>query len=326
MGKGQRSRKVELIQLLRDRPNLTAQQIGNALGIHYRSVYRVVDNCVSDGYFIVHEDSKFRLSNEDRDKSIFDFSLTAMQAHDLITAAESVRTLTPHAKEAVEEIRHYLKNGNLERTSAVYYHSYDEVDAPIYRSVIAASQKRHALHLTYQPAQEGKEASRHTFDPFQIVFWNGHYYVVGRSRAYADKPNKGVMNLRLDRISEAKVALEEKEDNEPPAALTFTDPEFDAQAYVEQYFGTFGGVGEPEPIVLHFAAHNARAAAEVQRHPSRSLEPQPDGSLIYRIEVSVSPEIIWWVASWAGVEVLEPEHLREKVRAHCLEIARLNVT
>lgn len=76
--------------------------------------------------------------------------------------------------------------------------------------------------------------------------------------------------------------------------------------------------------MLHFQAHNAKSAAEVQRRPSREISPQDDGSLIYKLTVPISEELVWWVASWKGLRVIAPEHPREKVRKHCLELAYLN--
>jgi predicted DNA-binding transcriptional regulator YafY len=322
MGRG--DNKLELIKLLREQPGLTAAQIGERLGIHYRSVYRVVENCLQIGYSIVHENGCFHLRSKDRDHARIEFTLTGQQAHDLVAAAKSVRVLTPHAQEALETIRDHLVGSNLERESAVYYHSYDRIDPSIYRALVSATQSRQALDLVYLPAREGRDSTEHVFDPYKIIFWNGHYYLVGCSRAYSHKPSGGVMHLRLDRIGEARVAMRTPEGKSYKEPLTFPKPDFDPQAYVEQSFGPFGGQGEPVDIALRFPSESAKAAAEVQRHPSRVLEWQTDGSLIYRLSVPTSQEIVWWIASWVGARVLEPESLREQVRAHALEVARAN--
>lgn len=328
MSRGKPNSKVELIKLLRERPNLSAQEIADALGIHYRSVYRVIDTCMEDGYAIIHENKRFRLRNRDRDQAIIDFSLTGQQAHDLIVAAGSIKTLTPHAEEALSEISKHLVGSNLDQEAAVYYHSYDAIDTAIYRTIIAGIRTCKTLALTYLPTREGRDATQHLFEPYKVIFWNGHYYVVGRSRAYAHKPSGGVMHLRLDRIGEVGIATEAKTASESGAAyqqsLTFPKVAFDAREYVERVFGTFGGKREPVDIALHFPKSVAKAAAEVDRHPSKRLEWLSDGSLIYRLTVPLSQEIIWWAASWAGVRVLEPLELREQVHHHALEIARIN--
>ena len=324
----QDNNKVRLVKLLRDKPNLSAKEIGSELEINWRSVYRIVDRCVEDGYFIVHENDKFRLSSRDRDEALYDFTLTGMQAHDLVAAAENIGVLTPHALEALQEIRENLKTSSLEKGSEVYYHSYDEISPDTYTTLVSAIRSHKALRLIYLPAREGREATEHVFNPYKIIFWNGHYYLTGCSRAYAHKPSGGVMHLRLDRIGECKVATEtrtaKQSGEEYEQSLTFTKVNFDARDYVERVFGTFGGKQAPVDIALHFPPQVAKAAAEVERHPSKTLEWLDDGSVIYRITVPLNPEIVWWVASWSGVRVLEPAELREQVYQHALEVAKAN--
>lgn len=315
---------IRLIQRLEGGTALSAQELANYLGISRTSVYRVIQRCENRGYNIVREHGRFRLASRDRDAGCFEFSLSAQQAHDLVAAVESVLRLTPYAAEALEVLRKTLIGSKLVRPSAVYYHSYDEIDPGVYQRVVAAIEQRKVLELTYKPTNVKRSLSQHTFEPYRIIFWNGHYYLVGRSRTFSHKPGGGLMHLRLDRILEAKVALAWREGQKVPDTLTFPEPDFDPQAYVERSFGTFGGDGEPEEVVLHFPAHNAKAAAEVQRHPSRELLPQDDGSLIYKLTVPVTEELVWWAASWKGLRVLAPDHLREKVRRHCLELAYLN--
>lgn len=328
MSLGKPSTKIELIKLLRESPNLSAQQIALALGMHYRSVYRVIETCIEDGYSIIHENKRFRLRNQDRDQVIIDFSLTAQQAHDLVVASKGIKTLTPHAEEALEQIKVHLAGSNLDQEAGVYYHSYDKIDAEIYRIALSGIRHRKALNITYEPKREGVEAKKHIFDPYKVIFWNGHYYLVGCSRAYAHKPSKGIMHLRLDRISKINIAIEVKTSketgNEYQQSLTFSKSNFVPKAYVEGVFGTFGGKQEAVNISVYFPAKVAQAAADVDRHPSKKLEWQADGSLLYHLTVPLSPEIVWWVSSWSGAQVIQPLELREQVYTHALEIARLN--
>ena len=256
MSKGKPSKKIALLKLLRERPNLSAQQIADRLEINYRSVYRIIDNCVEDGYAIVHENKKFRLRNKDRDQAVIDFSLTGQQAHDLLVASKGIKTLTPYAEEALTQIRQHLDGSNLDQEPGVYYHSYDEIDPGVYTTLVSAIRSQKSLELTYLPAREGREATKHIFDPYKIIFWNGHYYLVGSSRAYAHKPSKGMMHLRLDRIGKIKIATETKISKEAREeyrqSLSFANPTFDPREYVESVFGTFGGKHEPVAIALHF--------------------------------------------------------------------------
>jgi predicted DNA-binding transcriptional regulator YafY len=60
---------------------------------------------------------------------------------------------------------------------------------------------------------------------------------------------------------------------------------------------------------------SASRVAEKHWHPSQTLEPQPDGSLIVRFQVTDLREIKGWVLSWGkDCEALEPEEFRTAMR------------
>jgi predicted DNA-binding transcriptional regulator YafY len=69
-------------------------------------------------------------------------------------------------------------------------------------------------------------------------------------------------------------------------------------------------------VVLRFDQAIAARVQEAAWHPSQRVEPQPDGSLIWRGRVSGTIEIRLWILSWgAQVEVLQPADLRADVAA-----------
>ena len=60
-------------------------------------------------------------------------------------------------------------------------------------------------------------------------------------------------------------------------------------------------------VVLRFDPAIAARVQEATWHPSQRVEPEPDGSLIWRGRVSGTIEIRLWILSWGQqVEVLEP--------------------
>jgi proteasome accessory factor B len=73
---------------------------------------------------------------------------------------------------------------------------------------------------------------------------------------------------------------------------------------------------EPVAVVIRFSPAVAKRAAETRWHPSQELEPQPDGSLLWRGLVSGMREIRIWILGWgADAEVLEPAELRAEIAA-----------
>ena len=73
---------------------------------------------------------------------------------------------------------------------------------------------------------------------------------------------------------------------------------------------------DPVDVVIRFSTSVAKRAAETRWHPSQELEPQPDGTLIWRARVAGMREIRIWILGWgADAEVLQPAELREAVAA-----------
>jgi predicted DNA-binding transcriptional regulator YafY len=73
---------------------------------------------------------------------------------------------------------------------------------------------------------------------------------------------------------------------------------------------------EPVDVVVRFSVAVAKRVAETRWHPSQVLEPQPDGTLIWRGRVAGTREIRIWILGWgADAEVLEPAELRAELAA-----------
>jgi predicted DNA-binding transcriptional regulator YafY len=75
-------------------------------------------------------------------------------------------------------------------------------------------------------------------------------------------------------------------------------------------------IGDQEPIdvVLRFRPSVAARVAETRWHRSQAIEPQRDGSLIWRATVAGPLEIGIWILGWGDeVEVLEPPDLRARI-------------
>ncbi len=69
-----------------------------------------------------------------------------------------------------------------------------------------------------------------------------------------------------------------------------------------------------EAVAIRFSPAVARRVSETRWHASQVLEPQPDGSLVWRGRVAGLYEIQVWVLGWgADAEVLEPPELRDGV-------------
>ena len=69
-----------------------------------------------------------------------------------------------------------------------------------------------------------------------------------------------------------------------------------------------------ESVVVRFSPAVARRVGETRWHPSQELEPQEDGSVLWRARVAGTLEVKIWILGWgAEAEVLEPASLRVEI-------------
>jgi len=69
-------------------------------------------------------------------------------------------------------------------------------------------------------------------------------------------------------------------------------------------------------VELRFTAAAARRVRETQWYPSQSLRALPDGSIVMRLRVASTTEILLWVLGWGSAcEVVAPHEFRQQVEA-----------
>jgi predicted DNA-binding transcriptional regulator YafY len=150
-----------------------------------------------------------------------------------------------------------------------------------------------------------KKETRRKVDPYRIWFFSGTFYLIG----FCHK-RKEVRVFALDRI---KMLHQTKEQFEVPE-------DFDFEDFVGPSFGVFQG--EPVKVKVWFAPDVAGYIEEKIWHESQQIEEEDDGSVIFEAEVAGTDEIKFWIMSWGShALVLEPDSLREEIRAEAEETA-----
>ena len=80
--------------------------------------------------------------------------------------------------------------------------------------------------------------------------------------------------------------------------------------------------GEGATVRLRFTPEVTWRVKESRWHPSQSMDDLPDGGCILTISVASMMELGRWVRGWGdAVEVLEPQSLRDELRAEAERIA-----
>ncbi len=118
-----------------------------------------------------------------------------------------------------------------------------------------------------------------------------------------DESRKANRTFKVERILSASLTPE-----------TFDAPEGAATA--RELLRAWDVIADEDPVdvVIRFSPSVAKRAAETRWHPSQELEPQDDGSLIWRGRVAGLREIKIWILGWGSdAEVLEPAELRSDV-------------
>ncbi|MDG1370923.1 MAG: WYL domain-containing protein [Paracoccaceae bacterium] len=130
-----------------------------------------------------------------------------------------------------------------------------------------------------------------------------------RSYLVARQPARGenILNFRMDRIQEAQVLNESFQ----------LAPGFSLENYAALAFGVFQDPEQYGEVVWRFAPEAVERAAEFRFHPTQTVEPRDDGSLVVRFQAAGWLEMAWHLYQWGDkVEVLAPAGLRELVAGH----------
>jgi predicted DNA-binding transcriptional regulator YafY len=150
-----------------------------------------------------------------------------------------------------------------------------------------------------------RKTKTYTLDPYRIVYYHGGLYVYARAHEHGE-----VRTFALERVERIEV-LES----------TFEVPkDFNVSEYARGAFGIAGG--KAEEVVLRVDAEMAAYVRERVWHESQSLEDQPDGSVVLRMEVAPGFELKSWIKGLLPhAQVVRPPSLRDAI-ARDMEAAR----
>ncbi len=86
-----------------------------------------------------------------------------------------------------------------------------------------------------------------------------------------------------------------------------------------------GEESPPQEIRLRFSPEAGKRVAEEFWHKSQQVEMLPDGSVLFRLYLAVTPEFVNWVLYYGSqVQVELPESLRQQVAEEHRRAAEVN--
>ena len=317
----QLGRQWKIIQtLISSRRGKSAADLAQDLECHPRTLYRDLEALQVAGFPIYTERSEgknlWSLLDTVKHQIPVPFTLTELMAlyfgRDMLKVFkdmvfyDSLESLFQKVKTTLppESIK-YLKN--VEQTLHLGMKPYKEYSKfkELLNRVNDAAINRKMIEIVYYTMSRKKE-SRRRVDPYRIWFFNGTFYVIGLCHMRNE-----VRIFALDRI---KMLHQTKE--------TFEVPEdFSLEDFTGRSFGVYQG--EPVHITVWFHPDVAGYIKEKIWHESQQIHQQADGSIIFEAQVAGTDEIRFWIMTWGSkAVVLEPELLREEIRAEAERMAK----
>ncbi|KJS01569.1 MAG: transcriptional regulator [Peptococcaceae bacterium BRH_c4a] len=146
-------------------------------------------------------------------------------------------------------------------------------------------------------------------EPYGLICKRQNWYLLGKCMKRND-----IRVFRVDQISCVFPYLTEK----------FIYPrEFSLKDYMANSWGVFND-GEVRQVRVRFNKSVAHRVKNIIYHPSQQIKELPDGSVVVSFEICGLAEFRTWVIQWGDTaEVLEPQSLREEIRAMAASIAGL---
>jgi CRISPR-associated endonuclease/helicase Cas3 len=309
--KSSRLSEIEIL-LLQHPEGLTQTEIAARLGVNRSTVSRNLRDLEAPVY---SDAGRLHL---DRKGYLINLRLSLHEALSLHLAARLLATnldrQNAHAASALRKISEAMQHlspqlsGHIAR-SADAIDERANFDSPAYMRVLETLTEGWAsgykVRIWHRKSPFDPPACS-TLSPYYIepVAWGRSTYVIGL-REQAGAPTE-VRTFKIERIEQAELLPER-----------YTIPaDFDPFHLLSDAWGIWYTDEEPVEVVLKFSPRVAGRALETRWHRSQKLEPQPDGSLVWRAQVASVQEMTPWIRGWgADVEVLAPASLRKEMQA-----------
>ncbi|MGH7960782.1 MAG: helix-turn-helix transcriptional regulator [Candidatus Binatia bacterium] len=308
-------RLLRLAAEVKTNPWQTVSGLCRTLGIAKAQLYRDKHALAASGFVFNYSRVQSRfLIEKDPYLPIYDLTLTetfalTMAVRQLSAAGDFILTYG-----AVEALKKIVANAPSTRRELLVSCLHDTVlrqgfgcQPQVLDDLHKALLEQRRVVITYtSPTDDAPKA--HTLDPYQIYFKRRALYL----DAYS--PEAGAYRVfRVNRITEVR--------STGMGFTRHTDYNF-AQRH-RHSFSVFVG-DTVQRVRVRFAKRIAPLIRETCWHHSQQLKEEPNGSLLFEVEVSEPREVGWWVLQWGSeAEVLEPESLRQELYETAQRLAAL---
>jgi len=161
------------------------------------------------------------------------------------------------------------------------------------------------IKLSYESLDSGETIRE--VDPYGLIFRRHAWYFIGFCHL-----RQKIRIFRINRIK--KISLLNK---------TFErEKDFSVTEFFKDSWEIYQG--EPTEVEIKFKGKAVKVIESGIHHPSEKIEKLDDGSLIYKVKVRETEEILRWILGFKDeAEVLRPEKLREEIKQISEKLSRV---
>ena len=319
--RGQRLKKfIQAITLLSQPTGTTLDELGRKLEIEKRAVYRLIESFQDDFGFVLEEEKldgggkRISLA-PNQQKRLSEIKVPELSLN--MDEVVALHFLRGHAKlfkgtdvgegidRAFAKLSAFVPEGlgeRLERVRSLFVPSvrfakdYAGKEALI-DTLAEAILGQHTCVVEYHSFADDK-TKKYQIDPLRFFERDGGLYLFIRATRFGD-----IRVLAVERIGHIETTQN-----------TFTYPTgFDPEALLDRSFGMY--YDDPLEVKIWFSADQARYIRERQWAQEQKITKRKDGSIVLWMKTSGWYDVKKWVLSFgADAHVLEPVHLRDKIR------------
>lgn len=295
---------LQLIRVLQVMSNLsrtrftTATRLAEEMEVSTRTIVRDIQSLKDAGAPIISTIEGYKLEDSSWSTSL---SMTGEERFVMLAGLQMVsQTRDPSLKRISARLSDKLfgSSGMLGTTPMLSGPTYiEEENLKKTRRLRFAVDMRKWVNFNYnKPGQ--KDADFKEIRPVAVFFKRHSFYLAGFPKDL-DEPRM----YRINRIKNLSISKE-----------SFNVLDFDIQSYLDDAFEFFA-TGPVEEVQIVFKKSVAPFITELIWHPRQELVQNDDGSVTFKLKISVNQEIVRWIMQYGGeCEVVSPKILRDMVK------------
>lgn len=308
---------IKTIELIKKNPGMSIKDLARELERSERTIYRWLGELATElGTPIYCSDGGYYL-NELGTGDRLDLNAEEILALRLSLKSSPFNSTSPigkHAESGWKKIRNSVSYDGLVSAKDMTATHAVQVNAPwflidhdILNALEHGLNERHRLRVLYS-SLKSNALKEYLIDPYAMVFKRHSWYMVAYSHEH-----ENIRQFKLQRFRHVEDTGE-----------SFEIPEnFSIDEYFRLSWEVWAG-GEPTYVKVRFSSEVAPIITESRRHPTQTVYPQPDGSVIFEACVSGIEEIAIWIMGYGkDAQVLEPPSLIEHIHDHAKAMVAL---